>query len=361
MDTHHNFTVEELVLNSSFRKWVKEKEYTEDQFWRIWVDLDIQREKTVEEAQWLIGLMKENDFMNLSEDELRQDIAMLMSNIRNGKKQRTVYKGNQLWKYMAAASVFLLGGYFYYHRLNVQEAESAVEITNSREVLQYSNDSSHSLTFLLPDSSTMVLEPMSKATFSQQESNERKVELTGEAFFDVRKNPHRPFIVLSNKLITKVLGTKFKVNSSAAKGIVQVEVISGKVSVFRKMDWEKSKSEVQTVASGVVLTANQKVDFIVVDGTFSKKLIDIPEKITKVNVEDFEFVQTPVTDVFERIQKVYAIEIVFDSTLLADCKLNASLVDENMYEKIRLICQSIGATFQEVDARIIINAPKGCN
>src|SRR5690606_31599960 len=110
--------------------------------------------------------------------------------------------------------------YFYYHRLNVQEAESAVEITNSTEVLQYSNDSSHSLTFLLPDSSTMVLEPMSKATFSQQESNERKVELTGEAFFDVRKNPHRPFIVLSNRLITKVLGTKFKVNSSAAKGIV---------------------------------------------------------------------------------------------------------------------------------------------
>lgn len=360
MADQHDYTVEELVLNSSFRNWVTESDLSDDQYWLTWIGTDALRSKKADEARWLIGILKEKDFMNLSEEEIRLDIAVLMDRIKNKRNLNTVFQVSYVWKYIAAA-VLVIGGILFYNLPRSSEVKTEMLSEKNIEVLQYYNSTAHPLTITLPDSSIMTLSPASKASYANGEEDERRVELTGEAFFDVRKNHHRPFIVLSNKLITKVLGTRFKVNSSNESGLVEVEVMSGKVSVFRKKDWEMSKKSVQTVASGVVLTANQKVDFKVIDGTFRKKLIDIPGKIEQVNIEDFEFVQTPVAEVFTRIQHIYGVEIVFDSVLVADCRLNASLADENMYEKIRLICQSIGATFQEVDARIIINAQKGCD
>src|SRR5690606_20135536 len=103
MADQHDYTVEELVLNSSFRNWVTESDLSDDQYWLTWIGTDALRSKKADEARWLIGILKEKDFMNLSEEEIRLDIAVLMDRIKNKRNLNTVFQVSYVWKYIAAA------------------------------------------------------------------------------------------------------------------------------------------------------------------------------------------------------------------------------------------------------------------
>ena len=55
--------------------------------------------------------------------------------------------------------------------------------------------------------------------------------MSGECFFEVTKNPEKPFVINSNAIITKVLGTSFRVRDTKGSNYAEVSVVTGKVSV----------------------------------------------------------------------------------------------------------------------------------
>lgn len=61
---------------------------------------------------------------------------------------------------------------------------------------------------------------------------ERRVEVEGEAFFDVAKNPEKPFIVSSQGVEMKVLGTKFNVYSYPEEEAIQTSLLEGSLKVY---------------------------------------------------------------------------------------------------------------------------------
>lgn len=72
--------------------------------------------------------------------------------------------------------------------------------------------------FMLPDSSTVWLNGGSKLMLSKSFTGKtRRVELEGEGYFDVKKDPARPFVVHTEKADIKVFGTKFSVMSYKGK------------------------------------------------------------------------------------------------------------------------------------------------
>ncbi len=92
---------------------------------------------------------------------------------------------------------------------------------------------------LLPDSSIVWLNKNSTLiapkTFS---SKKRKVLLKGEAYFEVKRNPEKPFIIQTGKTITKVLGTSF--NIAEKNNTITVSVKSGRVAYYQKhFPWHK--------------------------------------------------------------------------------------------------------------------------
>lgn len=70
-------------------------------------------------------------------------------------------------------------------------------------------------------------------SFSHQK--ERKVELSGEAYFEVAKNAKQPFIVTSRNQQVKVLGTHFNINSYADEPLVKTTLLEGAVEVNQKV------------------------------------------------------------------------------------------------------------------------------
>lgn len=85
----------------------------------------------------------------------------------------------------------------------------------------------------LPDGTTVWLNAKSSVTFPTAfTGNERKVYITGEAYFIVKGNSKQPFQVdVNKKAMIEVLGTEFNVNAYTNEPEVQATLLNGKIRV----------------------------------------------------------------------------------------------------------------------------------
>src|SRR5690606_33837898 len=84
----------------------------------------------------------------------------------------------------------------------------------------------------LPDGTQVNLNYESQLKFPKVfEGNIRKVELIGEAFFEVVKNDTMPFIVKTGDVETEVLGTSFNIRSYERGQTAEVSLVTGKVKI----------------------------------------------------------------------------------------------------------------------------------
>ncbi|OQP47964.1 hypothetical protein A4H97_30200 [Niastella yeongjuensis] len=121
----------------------------------------------------------------------------------------------------AAAAILVLaaGGYWWYHHAQWQTYTAMTQ-----------NE-----TLTLPDQSVVVVRKGSTLKYQPHfEKDERRVELTGEAFFTVQPNEHQPFLVITDNSEVKVLGTSFLVHSTNVTD--EVVVMTGKVNVTDKKE-----------------------------------------------------------------------------------------------------------------------------
>jgi transmembrane sensor len=87
----------------------------------------------------------------------------------------------------------------------------------------------------LPDGSKVWLNSASTLRFPALFSgNTREVELNGEAYFDVAKNPNKPFKVITKDQIVEVLGTQFNINSYSDEETFKTTLIEGSVKIIYK-------------------------------------------------------------------------------------------------------------------------------
>lgn len=88
------------------------------------------------------------------------------------------------------------------------------------------------LAVTLPDSTKVWLNKNGTISYPRNfDGDERRVELTGEALFEVTKNPTKPFIVNSKGVETRVLGTVFDFKTEAGNGQEEVTLLEGRLEV----------------------------------------------------------------------------------------------------------------------------------
>ena len=85
-------------------------------------------------------------------------------------------------------------------------------------------------TFYMEDSTKVVLNKNSELSYtSHYGQQERKVQLAGEAYFEVARNAKAPFIVDMNGVAVRVLGTKFTVDNKKGSDVVKTILLEGSV------------------------------------------------------------------------------------------------------------------------------------
>lgn len=96
----------------------------------------------------------------------------------------------------------------------------------------YENDTAQTMKVDLPDGSQVILNRNARLDYRKKSNNIRFAVLEGEAFFNVARDEHAPFVVQTNDIRTRVLGTSFNVRSTDS--IIDVSVATGLVQVTSK-------------------------------------------------------------------------------------------------------------------------------
>lgn len=211
----------------------------------------------------------------------------------------------------------------------------------------------------LDDGSQVTLEPGSFLRFPDHFSaTKREVFLTGEAFFNVARQPQRPFLVVTDRVVTRVLGTSFRVKAFGGTANASVTVRTGKVSVFSR---PAATAVGKELANAVVLVPNQRAVFYAADARLVKTLAENPVLLTPGNQRPtFDFVDTPLSTVFTQLEKAYGVDFVYDADALAHCTLTAQLTNESLYEKLTLISEVTHVRHEIIDGQVVIDS-RGCS
>ncbi|QRR01061.1 FecR family protein [Dyadobacter sandarakinus] len=366
MHDYRNFLPEELAADASFRRWILFHDPVEEAFWLEWLELNADKNTLVDEAKALLTAATQA-FDQISDEEVANELYRLSHAIGTKTVKRPFLRipFRPQWYHMAASVLILMVGGWWLNGQTAtrQKSEQYRQILSqiSEPLIEVENTGVKAKVITLEDGSSILLQPKSKITYpSRFEGARREVFLTGEAFFEVAKNPHQPFYVYASTLATKVLGTSFKVSAFDGDKDVKVVVKTGKVSVFpmTKEDVEKQHSNDKLV--GMVLTPNQQIVFAAKELRLTRSLVEDPKLLElPIQRQSFEFKGTPITEVFATLEKSYGVKIIYDAEVMQNCYLTASLSDEPLFEKINLICRTIGAEYEQLDASIIITS-KGC-
>ena len=302
--------------------------------------------------------------------KLQESIKKEMADTVNSNPQN-IYKHKnsitrKLFLYSSAAAavfIFVIGGYFLLKMTNSNSHDDNL-IAYGKNVIIEENNSSVNKLIRLEDGTTITLNPHSIFYYPTHFVNgKREVALKGNAFFQVAKNPEKPFFVYANNIVTKVLGTSFTILTNPNTKEVSVSVHTGRVQVFEKNSASQSTfNEKVLTSNGVIITANQEAIYSNKKNDFQTTLIPVPLPLPNVkeNEKIFEFERANLLDVLNKIQQVYGVEIVLENDNFNKCIFSGELNSENLFEKLDIICTAINATYEVSGTKVLVKG-KGCN
>lgn len=232
------------------------------------------------------------------------------------------YQNRAIWT-MAASFLILLGlGWLFSNNYQY----------NSKEEIAFSTNwtaPKAPVAKMLEDGTLVTLNKGAKLSMPNKFGKKtRHVKLEGEASFDVKRMPEKPFIIdAGNFAFVQVLGTSFNVKANA-NGSVEVKVREGKVKLYTFDNKE------------VILTANQIGFFDPAAKRLSKGTNnDVNYDIWRT--KRLVFTNTQLTKVVEVLNGYYDTNIRVDSKILQNMRLTATFANEPLDQVLELIKESL--------------------
>lgn len=145
----------------------------------------------------------------------------------------------------------------------------------------------------------------------------RMVELSGEAFFEVTKNPDKPFIIKSGELTTTVLGTSFNVAAYEENKNISVTVATGSVQVAA------------TPKTKAILKPEQQAIFSKTSDSIFTKKVDI-ELFLEWKDGIIRFENTSLKEAVEKLERWFNVKITFENEDASKCRFTGKFNKESL-------------------------------
>lgn len=361
---YSNYRLYDFLNDDSFVRWVLFGENSSvwskagEEFPDIRPDL-----VRASEIIWQLYREEHRDALVLDEEKILSNILQKIESPGPalheppGVRRKTA----RLWWPAAAGICLLLGGLYYFrdqHRAGDHYQDQIVIAAREEKLAETINLSDTLMRIVLEDGTAVVLKKGSKISYPVTfGGSSRKTILSGEAFFEVTPMPDRPFYVFANGLVTKVLGTSFDVKALEGDSEVRVNVHTGHVSVYnQKYGREPGSPD----PGGLILVPNQQAVFDRKRESLMKKLSDdisllVPPEIAYRK----QFEEVPVSKVLRELERTYGINILYNKEVLSTCIISTTLGAESLFDKLDVICETIGASYTEIEAQIVIESA-GC-
>ena len=223
---YKDFDLQDFLQDEYFVGWVLNPSLESSHFWEQWLASNPGKAETIQQAREIISSITYKKRDALDDKEYSQVLEHLLK--VNRQKNSPGFRWTMKYTLRLAASIAI----FCIVYLSVRQARvSEPPIIESREVL-VETQMGQKKSINLPDGTSVKMNSGSMLTYRMPfEDETRSVSLSGEAFFDVKHNEKKPFIIKTAGLQTKVLGTSFNIRGYADDPFVSVTVLTGSVQL----------------------------------------------------------------------------------------------------------------------------------
>ncbi len=330
----------DLIKNEYFVHWVVSPSEESTHFWKNWIINHPGRKADVEKARQFI----QSAGYKVDEQMPENDYAAVLENIvhySQARKKRKFDFRFVHWKPLAAAASILLVVFF---GVSVSRHVSRDEpaLVEAPQTINKQNPRGQKSTIMLPDGTKVVLNSESSISYHTNfTGSERRVRLAGEAFFEVIRDPSKPFVVETENLLTTALGTSFNVDAYPDQP-EEVTLVTGKVRVNKSNDASDTE----------ILLPGEKA-------AFSNGLIN---KYSHVNMDHIKwkdgvivFQQTPFHEGVQELERWYGVTIeVRNIPENTDINLNGFFENNSLSNVLESMSYSMQFDFQINGKEILI-------
>jgi transmembrane sensor len=183
--------------------------------------------------------------------------------------------------------------------------------------------------FSLPDGTIGWLNSNSSVRYEGNFQTERQITLKGEAYFDVYRDPKRPFVVRTNDVSLRVLGTSFSIASYDNESNVEVVLEEGTLEFSDKDNTKK-----------YIMKPNDLLVYDKAKKAFSTEEVQ-PQKYLSWKEGKLVFRNDPLDVISRRLERWYNIEVEIKGSISADMRLRATFIDEDLEEVLGLLKRSL--------------------
>ncbi|HEV8515345.1 MAG TPA: FecR family protein [Cyclobacteriaceae bacterium] len=243
--------------------------------------------------------------------------------------------------YRIAAAILLLIGFsaaFYFFNSSKQSPSTIVWETRqtSNEVAELN----------LPDGSAVKINRKSVIKWQRKfDGRDREILLEGEAYFDVAHDPGKPFVVSTQEVKIKVLGTAFNILDNKEQKEIETIVTRGKVLMY-------------TRDRQIVIEAGMK-------GTYHKQTKELT--LTKMKnsnsiayaTHSLSFSESTLKDVTDQLSRAYGVQFIFENKKIQDCRLTTECQNKSLAFIMDVISESLNLTYTIKNNTVYISGD-GC-
>lgn len=328
MSDYLKYTAEDFALDEKFQSWVLSPDERAHLFWNDFLKEFPDKKKEIDEAVELVRLA------GLSADSQANAAylntwANLATNIKETQKSRGV------WRYMPWAAV-LAGVFVALIYLLGSKGEQSVE---------YRTGFAESMEIKLEDGSVVLLNANSELRFSKSyaQQKERKVFLSGEAFFKVaRTEDHKSFTVSTEgRAMIQVLGTEFNVSSRRKN--LSVYLQSGKVKL-------------QVESNEVILQPGEKADYNENSGKVEVNRVNTEQANSQLAWRSGLFIMNdlPLVEVAGYIEDNFGAQVVIADSALGSKRITAKIPSKDLDVLLKVLSEGLNIKIERKENQIIM-------
>jgi transmembrane sensor len=317
--------------------------------------------------KWYLSLENENDYVSgldaVDELKLEEEIYnKILSRIKSANEEEFVVPTHRrylklVYATAAVAAIFLIyiaivfnnkqavNPRIAYSIGNKEEITPSVVVLNGQQIFVVKNTSKKIYKAILPDSSSIWLSPNAEIQYPEKfDPKFRMITFSGESFFEITKNPKRPFIINSNSIITKVWGTSFRIRDGIIAKTAEVSVVTGKVSVSVRDPNKKVSARIGKAE--IMLYPDQNVTLV--NGQQLLKAEKIKNKASlqiwaRVNLS---FENASLKDIIPVLDSKFNVHLLVTNEKINNYVLNADFAGFNLPDVLQAFKKTLGIDYE---------------
>lgn len=257
------------------------------------------------------------------------------------------------WIFAAASIIVLITGGLFIYKTPVQRSTIQKELSTSL---------SEKKRIQLKDGSLVILNGNSNLTAQKISAKQREITLVGEAFFDIKEDHKRPFIIHTIKMDIQVLGTSFNVRAYPNEELQQTTLINGKIKVILH---DKNKSVIYLKPNDKVTVATHrspahamgKAPEYVVSQLEKYDVNDTTAIVETAWIENhLVFRDLSFETLANQLETRYGTPVIFKSETTKKYRFSGTFKKENLHEVLHILSRTgIAFNYEFKDGKVYIN------